>query len=418
MGTKKKVTGKGPKAKNRSTKYDERGVSAGKQEVHAAVKQLGAGAVPFSFCKMSADTIGDPDYVSCLKADGSGSKTLIAYLIWKETKKLRVWRGTAVDAIAMNLNDMICSGVPGPYNMTMIINRNKHLITGEVINEIIAGAVEMIMILKKYGIVINYESGETADLGDQVRTVTVDVVMSGRMPKKDVITTNKIVPGNVIVSLASDGGSDWEVGPNSGLASNGWTNYRHGLLSPYYKEKYPEAYAPETPRNLVYCGEYRLTDYISAYASSLGSVLGFSPTRIFAPLINGLLNSLNETERKMITGIIHNSGGGQTKILGHVLPGLKIVKDSLYKKRSVPPIMAIYQTMSKSTDKEMLSMSNMGWLMEIYCEPGIAKKIVRFSKKMGVSAQITGRVDTWKGKSKNALFITTRKGKVIKYYNK
>ncbi len=418
MATQQKTDKRKPNLQtSNDSDYNKRGVSAGKEEVHAAVAQLGHGVIPHSFCKMSPDLAGDPNYATCLHSDGTGTKILVAYLRWKETNDLSLWRGVAVDSIVMNLDDMAASGVTGPFIMTMVINRNKHLITGEVISEIIAGAKEFCKVMNKFGIEIYYDSGETADLGDCVRTVTVDVSMVARVKRKSVITTDTIGAGNVIVGLSSYGKAKWEATVNSGISSNGLTNARHNVLSAYYREKYPEAYSPETETSMVYRGQYKLDDTYNG--KPIWKLLS-SPTRTYAPVVKSILDIYEEEfTKEHIRGFMHNTGGGQTKILSHIQPGLEVIKTKLHATLAVPTVFNLLDDTSKEAPQNSYNVYNKGVRYEVYCKnKSVASAVISFSEMLGVQADIIGRVQKYDGPEKNRLIIVTDKKEKLMYYNK
>jgi phosphoribosylformylglycinamidine cyclo-ligase len=370
-------------------KYNQRGVSATKEDVHAAIKKLDKGLFPNAFCKIFPDiTGGNKSYCTIQHADGAGTKSSLAYLYWKETGDLSVWKGIAQDSIVMNLDDMLCTGATGPFLFTSIINRNKNLIPAEVIKAIIEGTQEFFGAMKKYGIDIVYSGGETADVGDIVRTVSVDSVMMCRMKRTDVIDIT-IKSGNVIVGLASYGKASYEKAYNSGIGSNGLTSARHDVLHHDYANKYPESFNPLVDENLVYSGTRKLTDKINGSPLDTGKLL-LSPTRTYAPVVKKILQQY----KKQIHGIIHCSGGGQTKVL-HFANDIHVVKDNLL---PLPTVFQMIQSESGTDWKEMYQVFNMGQRLEIYCDLKTAINIISIAKEFKIDAQITGRCEKAKGK--------------------
>jgi len=370
-------------------KYNQRGVSATKEDVHAAIKKLDKGLFPNAFCKISPDvTGGNKSYCTIQHADGAGTKSSLAYLYWKETGDLSVWKGIAQDSIVMNLDDMLCAGATGSFLFTSIINRNKNLIPAEVIKAIIEGTQDFFNTMKKYGIEIVYSGGETADVGDIVRTVSVDSVMMCRMKRSDVIDIN-IKPGDVIVGLASYGKASYEKQYNSGIGSNGLTSARHDVLHRDYANKYPESYNPLVDENLVYSGTKKLTDKIGDSSLDVGKLL-LSPTRTYAPVVKKILQQY----KKQIHGVIHCSGGGQTKVL-YFANNIHIIKDNLL---PLPTVFQMIQSESGTDWKEMYKVFNMGQRLEIYCDLKTASNIISIAKGFKIDAQITGRCKKVKGK--------------------
>jgi phosphoribosylformylglycinamidine cyclo-ligase len=366
--------------------YAQRGVSAQKEEVHAAVQQLDQGLYPKAFCKIYADYLGgQPDWVNVMHADGAGTKSILAYLYWKETGDISVWRGIAQDAIVMNLDDLLCVGIYDNIVFNSTIDRNKGRIPGEVLQEIISGTQEMFDMLKTFGVNIHYLGGETADVGDVVRTVAVNGTMSVRWPKDKLITNEKIAPGDVIVGLASFGQAHYESGYNSGLGSNGLTSARHDVLQKWYAQNYPESFEPTLKDEVVYIGKHRLTDIVVDENHNVGQLL-LSPTRTFAPVLKPLL----EQHFDKIHGLIHCSGGGQTKCLKYVPDGVKIIKDNLF---APPYIFELIQACSGANAREMYQVFNMGCRMEIYCKPADAQTMMDAAQALGVDAQLIGRVE-------------------------
>jgi len=372
-----------------NSKYDQRGVSATKEDVHAAIKKLDKGLFPNAFCKIFPDvTGGNKSYCTIQHADGAGTKSSLAYLYWKETGDLSVWKGIAQDSIVMNLDDMLCAGATGPFLFTSIINRNKNLIPAEVIKSIIEGTQEFFNTMKKQGVDIIYSGGETADVGDVVRTVSVDSVMMCRMKRSEVIEVD-IKPGDVIVGLASYGKASYEKEYNSGIGSNGLTSARHDVLHNDYAKKYPESFNPAINDSLVYSGTKKLTDKIKDAPIDAGKLL-LSPTRTYAPVVKKIIQQY----KKQVHGIIHCSGGGQTKVL-HFASNVRIIKDNLL---PLPAVFQMIQSESKTDWKEMYQVFNMGQRLEIYCDPKVANKIIALAKAFKIDAQITGRCEKAKGK--------------------
>ncbi|MEO5649408.1 MAG: AIR synthase related protein [Ginsengibacter sp.] len=357
--------------------YSKRGVSAQKEEVHAAVKNLDPGIYPNAFCKIYPDYLGNEDaFVNVMHADGAGTKSVLAYLYWKETGDVSVWKGIAQDAVVMNLDDLLCVGIYDNIIFNSTIDRNKNLISGEVLEQIINGTQEFFDLMKTFGINIHYLGGETADVGDVVRTIAVNGTMTARWPKSKIISNEKIKPGNVIVGLASFGQATYENNYNSGIGSNGLTSARHDILGKYYAENYKESYDTHLPDEVVYIGTQRVSK-----ASGL-----LSSTRTFAPLIKNLL----ENNFEKIYGLIHCSGGGQTKCLKYVPENVRVIKDNLF---ATPEIFKKIQEASKSDDREMYQVFNMGCRMEIYTDEDFAETIIKVSQTFNIDAQIIGRVE-------------------------
>jgi len=366
--------------------YAQRGVSAQKEEVHAAVQHLDQGLYAKAFCKMYPDFMGGDDtFVNIMHADGAGTKSILAYLYWKETGDISVWRGIAQDAIVMNLDDLLCVGVYDNIIFNSTIDRNKKRIPGEVLSEVINGTQELFDTLKAFGINIHYLGGETADVGDVVRTIAVNGTMSVRWPKNKIITNEKIVPGDVIVGLASYGQATYESSYNSGLGSNGLTSARHDVLHKFYAETYPESFEPSLDEAVVYIGKYKMPDLVIDETHSIGQLL-LSPTRTYAPVLKQLL----ENHFDAIHGLIHCSGGGQTKCLKYVPDNVKIIKDNLF---ATPYIFDIIKDCSGADSREMYQVFNMGCRMEIYCTQADAETMIAVSKTFGIDAQIIGRVE-------------------------
>ncbi len=365
--------------------YSKRGVSAQKEEVHAATKNLDQGLFPNAFCKIYPDYLGqDDNWVNVMHADGAGTKSILAYLYWKETGDISVWKGIAQDAIVMNLDDLLCVGIYDNIVFNSTIDRNKHLIPGEVLSQIISGSQELFDTLKGFGVHIHYLGGETADVGDVVRTVAVNGTMTCRWPKDKIISNNKIKPGDVIVGLASYGQSNYETTYNSGIGSNGLTSARHDALHKFYAENFKESYDNDLPDEVVYIGKNKLTDVVSD-RYSIGQML-LSPTRTYAPVLKQLL----ENHFDKIHGLIHCSGGGQTKCMKYLPGDFKIVKDNLF---AVPPVFQIIKHNSGSSWKEMYEVFNMGCRLEIYCSAEDAALMIDTAKSFEIDAQVIGKVE-------------------------
>ena len=369
--------------------YAQRGVSAQKEEVHAAVKKLDQGLFPHAFCKIYPDYLGGDDgYVNVMHADGAGTKSILAYLYWNETGDISVWKGIAQDAVVMNLDDLLCVGIYDNIIFNSTIDRNKRLITGEVLEQIINGTQELFDSLKQYGVNIHYLGGETADVGDVVRTVAVNGTMSVRWPKNKIISNEKIAAGDVIVGFASYGQAVYESSYNSGIGSNGLTSARHDALSKYYAEKYKESYDNGLADEVLYIGKDKLTDDYPLSENAFTSVanLILSPTRTYAPLLKQLLQ--NHFEK--IHGLIQCSGGGQTKCMKYLPGNFKIVKDNLFK---APPVFDLLQRNSGASFKEMFEVFNMGCRLELYCSEADAPAMIEAATALGIDAQVIGRVE-------------------------
>ena len=380
--------------------YAQRGVSAQKEEVHAATKKLDKGLYPNAFCKIYKDVLcNDDNWVNVMHADGAGTKSILAYLYWKETGDVSVWKGIAQDAVVMNLDDLLCVGIYDNLIFSSTIDRNKKQIPAEVLEAIINGTQELFDTLKGFGINITYMGGETADVGDVVRTIAVNGTMTARWPKSKIISNEKIKAGNVIVGLAGYGKTNYETEYNSGIASNGLTSARHDMLHKYYAENFKESYDNSLNKEVVYIGPYRMSEEISVGSSqfAVGKLL-LSPTRTFAPVMKELL----ENHFDAINGLIHCSGGGETKCMKYVPENVRIVKDNLFEP---PVIFDLIQKASKSSDEEMYQVFNMGTRMEIYTNEKDADKIISVSKSFGVDAKLIGRVEE---SGKKDLIISTR----------
>jgi phosphoribosylformylglycinamidine cyclo-ligase len=372
--------------------YSKRGVSAQKEEVHAAVKNLNQGLFPHAFCKIYPDFLGGDDtYVNIMHADGAGTKSILAYLYWKETGDISVWKGIAQDAIVMNLDDLLCVGIYDNIVFNSTIDRNKNLIPGIVLEQIINGTQHLFDQLKNYGVSINYLGGETADVGDVVRTVAVNGTMTCRWPKNKIISNDKIKAGDVIVGFASYGQASYETEYNSGLGSNGLTSARHDVLSKFYAANFKESFDNNLPDEVVYIGKHKLLNSVelttdsSPLTTTIGKLL-LSPTRTFAPVLKPLLQ--NHFDK--IHGLIHCSGGGQTKCMKYLPGNFKIVKDNLF---APPAIFNIIQQNSGSNNKEMYEVFNMGCRLEIYCDPADASTMIAAAQEFNIAAQIIGRVE-------------------------
>ncbi|MEI6122111.1 MAG: AIR synthase related protein [Bacteroidota bacterium] len=368
-----------------SDKYNQRGVSASKEDVHNSIKNIDKGIFPKAFCKVIPDIFNnDPAYCTLMHADGAGTKSSLAYMYWKETGDISVWKGIAQDAIVMNTDDLLCIGATQNIMLSSLIGRNKFLIPGEVISEIINGTEEFLALLRSFGISIVASGGETADVGDLVRTVVVDSVVSCRLKRDEVITNEKITDKDVIIGFASYGIATYEKEYNSGMGSNGLTSARHEMFHSTYKEKYPECYDKSIPDNLVYTGKYLVTDTAPRIPITIGKAV-LSPTRTYAPLMLKILNAF----RSQIHGIIHCTGGAQTKVLNFVT-GLHVIKDSMF---DVPPLFRLIQEQAGYDWKEMYKVFNMGHRLEIYVPENVAAQIIDIAKQFNIAAQIIGHCE-------------------------
>lgn len=370
--------------------YSQRGVSAQKEEVHAATKNLDKGLFANAFCKIYPDYLGnDADWINVMHADGAGTKSILAYLYWKETGDISVWRGIAQDAVVMNMDDLLCVGIYDNLLFSSTIDRNKSVIPGEVLNEIINGTQDFFDQLKTFGVNIHYLGGETADVGDVVRSIAVNGTMTARWPKNKIISNDKIKPGDVIVGLASYGQSTYESFYNSGIGSNGLTSARHDVLNKFYAEHFKETYEPSLKEEVVYIGNHRLTDEISfddgRQTTDIGKLI-LSPTRTYAPVAKELLKNHFDC----IHGMIHSSGGGQTKCMKYVNDNIRIVKDNLFQP---PVIFDIIKKASGADDKEMYQVFNMGCRLEVYTNEKDADNIISIANKYGIEARVIGRVE-------------------------
>ena len=369
-----------------SKRYAQRGVSASKQDVHNAIKNIDKGLYPKSFCKIVPDYLtNDNDYCLVMHADGAGTKSSLAYMYWMETGDLSVWKGIAQDALIMNIDDLLCVGATDNIMLSSTIGRNKNKIPGEVLSAIINGTEELIEDLKQFGVTIYSTGGETADVGDLVKTIIVDSTVTARMKRTDVIDNSNIKAGDVIVGLESFGQATYETEYNGGMGSNGLTSARHDVFHKYLAEKYPESFDAAVPEDLVYSGAVKLTDQIENSPLNAGKLV-LSPTRTYAPIIKEILSKYSSNS---IHGMIHCSGGAQTKIL-HFIDNLHVVKDNMF---SVPPLFKLIQNQSKTDWKEMYQVFNCGHRMEIYTSPEVAEDIIKISKSYQVDAKIIGRVE-------------------------
>ena len=367
-------------------RYMMRGVSAMKEDVHNAIKHIDKGLFPQAFCKIIPDILGgDPDYCNIMHADGAGTKSSLAYMYWKETGDLSVWKGIAQDALVMNTDDLLCVGAVDNILVSSTIGRNKMLIPGEVISAIINGTDELLAQLRDMGIGIYATGGETADVGDLVRTIIVDSTVTCRMKRKDVIDNARIQPGDVIVGLSSCGQATYETEYNGGMGSNGLTSARHDVFAKYLAEKYPESYDKAVPEELVYSGNYRLTDTVEGSPLNAGKLV-LSPTRTYAPVIKALLDEM----RPEIHGMVHCTGGAQTKVLHFVGDNCKVIKDNMF---PVPPLFKAIAEQSGTDWAEMYKVFNMGHRMEIYVRPELADKVIALSQSFHIDAQIVGRIE-------------------------
>ena len=381
-------------------RYNQRGVSASKEDVHNAIKNIDKGLYPNAFCKIIPDILGgNSEYCNIMHADGAGTQSSLAYIYWKETGDISVWKGIAQDALIMNIDDLLCVGATDNILLSSTIGRNKHLVPGEVISAIINGTNELCEELSQLGVHIYPTGGETADVGDLVRTIIVDSTVTCRMKRSDVISNEKIQAGDVIVGLSSYGQASYEHGYNGGMGSNGLTSARHDVFANYLAQKYPESYDGLIPESLIYSGNVKLTDTIAGLNIDAGKLV-LSPTRTYAPVIKKILEAL----RPQIHGLIHCSGGAQTKIL-HFVDKLKIVKDNMF---PVPPLFKLIHEQSGTDWKEMYKVFNMGHRMEVYLPEQYAQEIIAISKSFGIDAQIVGHVEQ---SDKKELLIQSEYGK-------
>lgn len=373
-----------------NNRYMARGVSASKEDVHAAIRTIDKGLFPKAFCKVIPDVLGgDPEWCNIMHADGAGTKSSLAYLYWRETGDLSVWKGIAQDALIMNIDDLLCVGAVDNILVSSTIGRNKNLIPGEVIAALINGTEELCSELRDQGIGVYLTGGETADVGDLVRTIIVDSTVTCRMKRSEVISAGNIRPGDVIVGLASFGQATYENEYNGGMGSNGLTSARHDVFAKYLAHKYPESYDPSVPAELVYSGECRLTDSVTGTSLDAGKLV-LSPTRTYAPVIRKML----EQFRHEIHGLIHCSGGAQTKVL-HFVDNVHVIKDNLF---PIPPLFRLIQEQSGTSWKEMYQVFNMGHRMEVYVNPGLAESLMDIAASFNIDSRIVGRVEEWSGR--------------------
>ena len=374
-------------SKDLNERYSRRGVSASKEDVHKAIKKIDKGLFPKAFCKVVPDYLtNDEDYCLVMHADGAGTKSSLAYMYWKETGDISVWKGIAQDALIMNIDDLICVGVTDNILLSSTIGRNKNLIDGEVISSIINGTEELVNDLSKHGVNIKLTGGETADVGDLVRTIIVDSTVIGRIKRSEVIDNSNIAEGNVIVGLSSFGQSTYEDQYNSGIGSNGLTSARHDVFNKILAEKYPESYDPMVPDELVYSGSISLDQIFEDIDLDAGKLV-LSPTRTYAPIIKSILS---ECSKDLIKGIIHCSGGAQTKILHFISDDLHVIKDNMF---DPPMLFKLIQKESKTSWHEMYKVFNCGHRMELYVDPIVADKIISISSRFNVEARIIGKVE-------------------------
>ena len=380
-------------------RYDMRGVSASKEDVHNAIKNIDKGLYPKAFCKIIPDVIGgDPEYCNIMHADGAGTKSSLAYIYWKETGDMSVWKDIAQDSLIMNIDDLLCVGATDNILLSSTIGRNKNLIPGEVIAAIINGTQELIDELKELGVNIVSTGGETADVGDLVRTIIVDSTVTCRMKRADVINNANIAGGDVIVALSSCGQATYEKSYNGGMGSNGLTSARHDVFAKYLAEKYPESFDPHVPDELVYSGNVKLTDAVEGVSLDAGKLV-LSPTRTYAPFVKRMLDEM----RADIHGMVHCSGGAQTKIM-HFVTNKHVIKDNLF---PIPPLFKLIQEQSGTDWKEMYKVFNMGHRLEVYLRPEKAQRVIEIAKSFNIDAQIIGRVEDAPA---NHLTIVSEKG--------
>jgi phosphoribosylformylglycinamidine cyclo-ligase len=370
---------------SQESRYNQRGVSAGKEDVHNAIANVDKGLFPKAFCKIIPDILGgDPDWCNVMHADGAGTKSSLAYLYWKETGDLSVWKGIAQDAIVMNTDDLLCIGATDNILLSSTIGRNKNKIPGEVISAIINGTEEFLEEMRSYGIGIYSTGGETADVGDLVRTIIVDSTVTARMPRNKVISNHNIQAGDVIVGLSSYGQATYEKAYNGGMGSNGLTSARHDVFHKVYALLFPESFDPDVPESLAYCGKLKLTDPSPVQGVDMGKLV-LSPTRTYAPVIKQILDNYHD----QIHGMVHCSGGAQTKVL-HFIDNLHIIKDNLFE---VPPLFRIIQEQSGTSWAEMYKVFNMGHRMELYVPQEIATELINISESFGIEAKVVGRCE-------------------------
>ena len=384
---------------NKDNRYMLRGVTAAKEDVHNAIKNIDKGIFPQAFCKIIPDILGgDPEYCNIMHADGAGTKSSLAYIYWKETGDMSVWKGIAQDSLIMNIDDLLCVGATDNILLSSTIGRNKNLIPGEVIAAIINGTQELIDELKELGVNIVSTGGETADVGDLVRTIIVDSTVTCRMKRADVINNANIAGGDVIVALSSCGQATYEKSYNGGMGSNGLTSARHDVFAKYLAEKYPESFDPHVPDELVYSGNVKLTDAVEGVSLDAGKLV-LSPTRTYAPFVKRMLDEM----RADIHGMVHCSGGAQTKIM-HFVTNKHVIKDNLF---PIPPLFKLIQEQSGTDWKEMYKVFNMGHRLEVYLRPEKAQRVIEIAKSFNIDAQIIGRVEDAPA---NHLTIVSEKG--------
>jgi phosphoribosylformylglycinamidine cyclo-ligase len=383
-------------------RYNQRGVSASKEDVHEAIRKLDKGIFPKAFCKVVPDIFGDdPAYCNIMHADGAGTKSSLAYIYWRETGDLSVWKGIAQDAIVMNVDDLLCVGATGPIYLSSTIGRNKNKIPGEVISAIIGGTEEVLAMLRAYGLEIYSTGGETADVGDLVRTVIVDSTVTTRMRREDVIDNANIQAGDCIVGFSSSGQATYEDSYNGGMGSNGLTSARHDMFVKEYGQKYPETFNPEVPEELVYSGKFKVTDTVADVPVNIGKLV-LSPTRTYAPVMVTLLKEM----RRSIHGVIHCSGGGQTKVL-HFIDKLHVIKDNLF---DLPPLFKLIYEQSATSWQEMYKVFNMGHRLEIYLPEQFAPRAVSVARDFGIESRIVGRVES---RAEKMVTLRTPEGEFI-----
>jgi len=387
-----------------NNRYDLRGVSASKEDVHAAIKNIDKGLFPKAFCKVVPDYLtNDDEYCIVMHADGAGTKSSLAYMYWKETGDFSVWKGIAQDALVMNIDDLLCIGATDNIMLSSTIGRNKNLIPGSVISSIINGTEEIIKDLKNYGIGIYSTGGETADVGDLVRTIIVDSTVTARIKRSDIIDNSNIKDGNVIIGLSSFGQSTYENEYNGGMGSNGLTSARHDVFSKYLAQKYPESFDQSIPSDLIYSGKIKLDQQIDGSPIDAGKLV-LSPTRTYAPVIKEILSNI---DRSSICGMVHCSGGAQTKILHFLNDNLHVVKDNMF---DVPVLFELIQNQSNTSWQEMYKVFNCGHRMELYVNPDVANRIIQISESFNIDAKIIGRVEK---SSEKKLTITSKYGEFI-----
>jgi phosphoribosylformylglycinamidine cyclo-ligase len=387
--------------KKSNNRYDLRGVSASKEDVHAAIKNIDKGLFPKAFCKVVPDYLSnDDEYCIVMHADGAGTKSSLAYMYWKETGDLSVWKGIAQDALVMNIDDLICVGATNNIMLSSTIGRNKNLIPGEVISSIINGTEEIIKDLKQYGIGIYSTGGETADVGDLVRTIIVDSTVTARIKRSDIIDNSNIDDGNVIIGLSSSGQSTYENEYNGGMGSNGLTSARHDVFDKYLAKKYPESFDQSIPSELIYSGKIKLNQKIEGSPLDAGKLV-LSPTRTYAPVIKEILSTVDKSS---IKGMVHCSGGAQTKILHFLNENLHVIKDNMFE---IPVLFELIQNQSNTSWHEMYKVFNCGHRMELYVNPTVADKIIAISNSFNIEAKIIGKVEK---SSEKKLTITSKYG--------